>query len=498
MIERIGLPVVIRPAFILGGKGTGIATTPDEFERMAAVRPRRQPGERDPHRAVDRRVEGVRARGHARSRGQLRDHLLDREPRPDGRAHRRLDHRRPGPDAQRRRVPADARRRLRVHPPRRRGDRRVERAVRPRPHQRRHGHHRDEPARVAVVGAGVARPPGSRSPRSPPSSRSATRSTRSPTTSPRPRRPASSRPSTTSSPRCRAGPSRSSPARPGVLGTSMQSVGEAMAIGRTFPESLQKAMRSLEHGRLGLACDPGRGGARRPRRRGAPHAGPPSARPTGPSSSRRRCAAASPSTCWPSAPRSTRGSSTRSSPSSRSGPRLAEVGFARHGPRASWRRAKRLGFSDAQLGWLWSVPEADVRAARLAAGVRVTFKTVDTCAAEFEAATPYHYSTYEDEDEVAPVRQGEGAHPRLRPEPDRAGHRVRLLLRARQLRPRRRRLRDGDAQLQPRDGVHRLRHLRPPLLRAAHPRGRPQRDRGRAGRRHPQGRHRRASAARRR
>ena len=46
------------------------------------------------------------------------------------------------------------------------------------------------------------------------------------------------------------------PGTPGVLGTSMQSVGEAMAIGRTFPESLQKAMRSLEHGRLGLACDP--------------------------------------------------------------------------------------------------------------------------------------------------------------------------------------------------------------------------------------------------
>src|SRR5438067_1590515 len=43
----------------------------------------------------------------------------------------------------------------------------------------------------------------------------------------------------------------------GVLGTQMQSVGEAMAIGRTFPESLQKALRSLEHGRLGLNCDPG-------------------------------------------------------------------------------------------------------------------------------------------------------------------------------------------------------------------------------------------------
>ncbi|HZQ28747.1 MAG TPA: carbamoyl-phosphate synthase large subunit, partial [Acidimicrobiales bacterium] len=67
-----------------------------------------------------------------------------------------------------------------------------------------------------------------------------------------------------------------------------------------------------------------------------------------------------------------------------------------------WRRAKRLGFSDAQLAWLWRVPEDDVRAARLAAGVRATFKTVDTCGAEFAADTPYHYSTYEDEDEVRP------------------------------------------------------------------------------------------------
>jgi carbamoyl-phosphate synthase large subunit len=68
--------------------------------------------------------------------------------------------------------------------------------------------------------------------------------------------------------------------------------------------------------------------------------------------------------------------------------------------RRSWRRAKRLGFSDAQLGWLWGVHEEEVRAARLGAGVRPTFKTVDTCGAEFEADTPYHYSTYEDEDEA--------------------------------------------------------------------------------------------------
>ncbi len=61
------------------------------------------------------------------------------------------------------------------------------------------------------------------------------------------------------------------PGIPDVLGTRMQSVGEAMAIGRTFPESLQKGLRSLEHGRFGLNCDPGEGlydGSRR-RRAGA-------------------------------------------------------------------------------------------------------------------------------------------------------------------------------------------------------------------------------------
>ena len=69
--------------------------------------------------------------------------------------------------------------------------------------------------------------------------------------------------------------------------------------------------------------------------------------------------------------------------------------------RAGWRRAKRLGFGDAQLAHIWGVGEGEVRAARLAAGVEVTYKTVDTCGAEFEAETPYHYGTYEDETEVA-------------------------------------------------------------------------------------------------
>ncbi|MFL6205531.1 MAG: carbamoyl-phosphate synthase large subunit [Acidimicrobiales bacterium] len=188
------------------------------------------------------------------------------------------------------------------------------------------------------------------------------------------------------------------PGTPGVLGTSMQSVGEAMAIGRTFPESLQKAMRSLEHGRWGLACDPGEvvlDDLDDEELLSRAAIGTPD-RPFQLEAALRR-----------GIPVDVLADRTKVDPwfldqilaivEERAS--LLEVGI--HGmTRASWRRAKRLGFSDAQLGWLWSVPEADVRSTRLAAGVRVTFKTVDTCAAEFEAATPYHYSTYEDEDEV--------------------------------------------------------------------------------------------------
>jgi len=102
--------------------------------------------------------------------------------------------------------------------------------------------------------------------------------------------------------------------------------------------------------------------------------------------------------------------------------RLEAMGDSGVGPmgldRRTWRAVKRLGFSDAQIAYLLSggggsraatragpVTEADVRAARLAAGVRATFKTVDTCGAEFAARTPYHYATYEDEDEVRPSQR---------------------------------------------------------------------------------------------
>src|SRR4051812_22840948 len=68
------------------------------------------------------------------------------------------------------------------------------------------------------------------------------------------------------------------------------------------------------------------------------------------------------------------------------------------------RKAKRRGFSDRQLANVFGTTEMEVRNVRLRHGVRATFKSVDTCAAEFEAYTPYYYSTYEDEDEV-PAKQ---------------------------------------------------------------------------------------------
>ncbi|MGH7314085.1 MAG: carbamoyl-phosphate synthase large subunit, partial [Candidatus Rokuibacteriota bacterium] len=67
------------------------------------------------------------------------------------------------------------------------------------------------------------------------------------------------------------------------------------------------------------------------------------------------------------------------------------------------RRAKQIGFADRRIAALTGVSEGDIRDVRLRQGIRATFKTVDTCAAEFEAYTPYLYSTYEDEDEAPPT-----------------------------------------------------------------------------------------------
>jgi carbamoyl-phosphate synthase large subunit len=190
------------------------------------------------------------------------------------------------------------------------------------------------------------------------------------------------------------------PGASGVLGTQMQSVGEVMAIGRTFPESLQKALRSLEQGRLGLGCDPAE------EHLAALSDGELLAQAAIPTADRIQQVGAL----------LHRGVSIdavheatsidpwfldQMSMISEERAALIEAGIDTMTKRA-WRRAKRLGFSDAQMAHLWSVDEDDVRAAREVAGVLPTYKTVDTCSAEFPAETPYHYSTYEDESEVRP------------------------------------------------------------------------------------------------
>ena len=100
-------------------------------------------------------------------------------------------------------------------------------------------------------------------------------------------------------------------------------------------------------------------------------------------------------------------------------------------------------------------------------GVTPVYKMVDTCAAEFEAETPYFYRTYEEENEAPAAARREGARHRQRADPHRPGDRVRLLCRPRRLGPAGGRRRRDHGQLQPRDRLHRLRHQRPPLLRAA-------------------------------
>ncbi len=179
-----------------------------------------------------------------------------------------------------------------------------------------------------------------------------------------------------------------------TLTTQMKSVGEVMAIGRTFKEALQKAVRSLEQDRAGLGLD-------RP--------------PPDLETLRDRLRVPNPDRLLYLAEAMRRGLTreeiaglTRIDPwfLAQMEELIAFEEAFRQAPdlsRETLRRAKRLGFSDRRLGELAGRPEAELRQARLAHGIRVTFKVVDTCAAEFVAHTPYLYSTYEEEDEAPPT-----------------------------------------------------------------------------------------------
>jgi carbamoyl-phosphate synthase large subunit len=183
------------------------------------------------------------------------------------------------------------------------------------------------------------------------------------------------------------------------LGTRMQSVGEVMAIGRNFPESLQKAIRSLEQGRPGFASHDDEFRLKTeeeldylvrvatPERLFALH-----------EVLRRGTSvddAAALSGIDPWFLMQLRDIVEREN-------ELSDVTNLAAFDARTWRRYKQWGFSDEQIASLTKNDAGDVRKWREAQGVFTTYKTVDTCSAEFEASTPYHYSTYEDESEVEP------------------------------------------------------------------------------------------------
>jgi len=178
-----------------------------------------------------------------------------------------------------------------------------------------------------------------------------------------------------------------------TLTTTMKSVGEAMAIGRSFPEALQKALRSLEQEPAGFFLD--RETETSPAdlvdRTRVPHAG--------------RLHTVQRALALGATVEQLH-EATAIDPWFLDqmvflNELAADVAADPSLPEPLLRRAKRAGFSDVQLASLTGRTEPQVREHRWAAGVRPVFKTVDTCAAEFAATTPYHYSAYDEETEVA-------------------------------------------------------------------------------------------------
>ncbi len=193
-----------------------------------------------------------------------------------------------------------------------------------------------------------------------------------------------------------------------TLTTQMKSVGETMAIGRTFKESFQKAIRGLEVGSFGFGCDSKDlwGTSRQPSRDEIVG----------------KLSTPGPDRVW------------YLRYAIKAGWSIDEIHELTHidpwfldqlleiveleeqlracpglyaADNALLRQAKRFGFADRQLAHIWQASEIEVRNERKRRGIVSTFKSVDTCAAEFEAFTPYYYSTYEDEDETPPKQPGQ-------------------------------------------------------------------------------------------
>ncbi len=191
------------------------------------------------------------------------------------------------------------------------------------------------------------------------------------------------------------------------LSTQMKSVGETMAIGRTFKEAFQKSLRGLEVGSFGFGCD------------GKDLWGT----PTQPSLDdiRARVARPDPDRVWFLRYAMLSGLGIEELYSLTGidrwfldqllqivelENRVRDAGSLKNIDDKTLRQAKQAGFSDRQLATLLGEVELDVRQDRKSRGIVATFKSVDTCAAEFEAETPYYYSTWEAEDETPPKIAG--------------------------------------------------------------------------------------------
>ena len=173
-----------------------------------------------------------------------------------------------------------------------------------------------------------------------------------------------------------------------VLTTSMKSVGEAMAIGRTFKESMQKCLRSLETGRWGFGFD-----SKEPQNA------------TKEEITRKLQIPNAERIFWLQTAFVNGWTIEEVHAASAIDPwflqHLKEIADEGKSLAATdLRRAKKLGFSDRQIAKSRGIHEDEVRAERKKAGIVPTYRLVDTCAAEFEAFTPYFYSTYGDENEA--------------------------------------------------------------------------------------------------
>ncbi|HEU4520658.1 MAG TPA: carbamoyl-phosphate synthase large subunit, partial [Thermoanaerobaculia bacterium] len=194
---------------------------------------------------------------------------------------------------------------------------------------------------------------------------------------------------------------------PPILGLSMQSVGEAMAIGRTFNEALQKGLRSLEVGVSGLESR-GYSAERLPELLRTP--APERIFAVG-DAFRAGMTVEQIHQYSNIDPWFLREIAKIVEMEDEIRPQASGLGPGDTGPEArglmpeALLRWKRNGFSDRQIAKLRNSTEAEVRRQRHAVGVRPVYKRVDTCAAEFEATTPYLYSTYETENEAQPTQR---------------------------------------------------------------------------------------------